>query len=907
MHFSSISMTAAAVPSTIVPSPDHAVRVAQRESALKPNLDESVEGVPPRFAAFIERFGRAGHLARRIAPLVIVAVFAAALWLLHRSLADSRLHDVLGYVRTLSAQHLAAALLFTVASYLALTGYDVLALRYVRKPLPYRETALTSFISYAFTHSMGFGALTGGSVRYRLYSLAGLNGLEITAVVIFCGLTFALGSMTIVGTVLAVAPGKLAALEGLPLSLVRAAGLLMLLLVCLWILWSGVARRQAAIGRWLLPPPSPHLAVQQIVLSCVEHMLTAAALYQLLPAQIGIGYPAFVGIYVVAVAASVVSHVPGGLGVFETLILTLLPGTAAPQLLGALLAFRLVYYLFPLGAAALLLAVHELARRRPAVLRSTQVLRAQLARSAPQLAAAAAFIAGGVLLFSGAVPTNNVRLELLSRFVPLPVLELSHFTASIAGIGLLLLARALSRRIDAAYLLTLVLIGVGSVFSLLGGLAYEAAAPLAVVGLMFAPARGVFYRRAALFDERLSGRWLAAIAIVLAGFIWLGFFAFRHVEYSHELWWQFAFDAKAPRFLRASLAVTVIAMSVALWQLLRPAAPPPGPARPVDLERTRRILAESHHASANVALLGDKSLLFSDSGEGFLMYGVHGRSWVALGDPVGPPQDQAELAWKFRELTDRFDGRAVFYQVDPENLPLYVDLGLSLFKIGEEARVPLAAFSLDGAAHRDLRYARRRAQREGGSFEVVEPAGVLALLPELQEVSDVWLAERKTREKEFSVGFFSADYLKNFPCAVVRKEGRVIAFGNIWLSGDNEEMSVDLMRYRSGALYGVMDFLFAEIMLWGQGAGYRWFSLGMAPLAGLEARPLAPVWYRMGAAAYQLGDRFYNFRGLRSFKAKFIPEWRPKYVAVRGGLSAGPALIDIAALISGDVRGIFAK
>ena len=847
------------------------------------------------------------QLPRRIVPLVIIAVFVAALWLLHLSLDDSRLHDVLAYIRTLTPVHLAAAILFTLASYLALTGYDVLALRFVRKPLPYGETALTSFISYAFTHSLGFGPLTGGSVRYRLYSLAGLSGLEITAVIVFCGLTFALGSMVIAGLVLAATPAKLAALEGIPSPDVRIAGLLLLLLVAAWIAWTGTGRRRVALGRWVVAPPSAQVTLQQILLSCIEHMLTAAALYQLLPADIGIGYPAFLGIYVLAVAAGVISHVPGGLGVFETIVLALLPGTPPAPLLGGLLAFRLIYYVLPLGAAALLLAAHEVTRRRPAVLRLAQVARAQLARLAPQLAAAAAFLAGAVLLVSGAVPMQAARLELLNRFLPLSVIELSHFVASIIGIGLLLLARALARRLDAAYVLTLLLLGAGIVASLLKGLAYETAAVLAAIALVVAPARDVFYRRAALFDQRLSSRWVAAIAIVVAGSIWLGFFAFRHVEYSHELWWQFALDAKAPRFLRASLAVTVIGMSVAVWQLLRPAPPPPTPARRGDLDHARQVLATSPDASANVALLGDKSLLFSDSGKGFIMYGVHGRSWVALGDPVGPPEEQAELAWKFRELADRFDGRAVFYQVDPENLPLYVDLGLSLLKIGEEARVPLAGFSLDSPAYRDLRYARRRAQREGGTFELIEPARMLSLLPELQDISDGWLAGRKTREKGFSVGFFSADYLRNFHGAVVRKDGHVIAFANVWLSGGKEEMSIDLMRYRAGALYGVMDFLFAELMLWGQSEGYRWFSLGMAPLAGLEARPLAPAWYRLGAAAHKLGDHFYNFRGLRAYKAKFAPEWRPKYLAVRGGLSAGPALLDIAALISGDVRGIFAK
>jgi phosphatidylglycerol lysyltransferase len=848
-----------------------------------------------------------GHSARRIVPLVIIAVFIAALWLLHRSLDDSRLHEVLGYIRALSPGHIVAALLFTIAGYVALTGYDVLALRYVRRPLPYRETALTSFISYAFTHNLGFGALTGGSVRYRLYSLAGLNGLEITAVIAFCGLTFALGSMVIAGVVLTAAPARLAGLEGLAPPLVRLAGLLLLALVAAWLIGNGIRRRPVTIGRWSLTPPSAGLTTQQILLSCLEHMLTAAALYQLLPAGSGLSYPALLGIYVLAIVASVVSHVPGGLGVFETVIVMFLPGVPPAQVLGGLLAFRLVYYLLPLAAAASLLAMHELTRRRPTLARVAHVVRVQLTRLAPQLAAAVTFVAGSVLLLSGAVPTKHARLDLLNQYIPLPIIEISHFAGSIVGVGLLLLARGLLRRLDAAYLLAVVLIAAGIVASLLRGLAYEEAFVLACLGVLLAPARDVFYRRAALFDLRLSGGWVAAIAMVVIGSIWVGFFAFRHVEYSHDLWWQFALDAKAPRFLRASLAVAVIGMAAALWQLLRPAAPPPMLAKPADLERARRILAAAPDAPANVALLGDKSLLFSDRGTAFIMYGVHGRSWVALGDPVGPVEERAELAWKFRELCDRFDGRPVFYQVDPENLPLYVDLGLSLLKIGEEARLSLPDFSLDSPANRDLRYARRRADREGGSFEIVEPAGVLAILPELQEVSDAWLAERKTREKGFSVGYFSADYLKNFHCAVARKEGRIVAFATVWLSGEKEEISIDLMRYRAGALYGAMDFLFAELLLWGQREGYRWFSLGMAPLAGLEARPLAPVWYRLGAFAYKLGEHFYNFQGLRAYKAKFAPAWKPKYLATRGGLSVGPVLLDVAALVSDDVRGIFVK
>ena len=849
----------------------------------------------------------ARHLVRWIMPVVTIAVFAIALWTLHTSLADSRLHDVLAYIRGLKSRNVAAAGLFTVASYVALTGYDLLALRFVQKRLPYREIALTSFISYAFTHNLGFGGLTGASVRYRLYSLAGLTAVEIAAVVMFCGLTFALGSALIAGVVLSVAPDNFAIGQGVPSPVLRATGLFLLIVVVSWVLWSRLGRRRVTLGRWVFNRPSVQLTAQQVTLSCVEHMLTAASLYQLTPDTLTMGYWPFLGVYVLAMVGSVISHVPGGLGVFETMILVLIPGASRPEMIGGLVAFRLIFFLLPLGIATLLLGVHELALRHPRALHLAYQFRTQLARAAPQLAAAAAFIAGGVLLVSGAIPTKDARLEILSRFVPLPILELSHLTGSIAGLCLLLLARALSRRLDAAYVLTLILIAVGIATSLLKGLAFEEAAVLAAIGLVIAPARHVFYRRTALIDERLSSRWIIAIAVVVIGSIWVGFFAFKHVEYSRELWWQFALDAKAPRFLRAALAVVVVGVAAALWHLLRPASPPPIPVKPTDLDRVRQIVAASSTARANAALLGDKSLLFSDSGNAFIMYGVHGRSWIAFGDPIGPLEERAELAWKFRELSDRFDGRAAFYQVDPENLPLYLDLGLSLLKVGEEARVPLASFSLESANHHDLRYAQRRAWREGGSFELVAPAGIPALLPELQEISDVWLAHRKTREKRFSIGRFSADYIKNFQCGVVRKGNRMVAFASLWVGCANEEMSVDLMRYRPGELYGVMDFLFAELMLWGRDEGYRCFSLGVAPLAGLESRPLAPIWFRLGSLAYRLGDHFYNFHGLRAYKAKFAPEWRPKYLAVRGGLAAGPTLLDTAALISGDVRGVFAK
>jgi phosphatidylglycerol lysyltransferase len=300
-------------------------------------------------------------------------------------------------------------------------------------------------------------------------------------------------------------------------------------------------------------------------------------------------------------------------------------------------------------------------------------------------------------------------------------------------------------------------------------------------------------------------------------------------------------------------------------------------------------------------------LLFHPAADAFVMYQVSGRSWVAMGDPVGAPEHAVDLAWSFRELCDRHGAWSVFYEVPAASMPIYVDMGLALLKLGEEARVALPAFGLEGSARADLRQAHRRGQRESLGFEIVHAPADASLIAELRGISDAWLAEKTAAEKGFSIGYFDADYLANFPLALVRAEGRIVAFANLWTTGTREEMSVDLMRFASGAPKGVMDYLFIELMLWGRSEGYRWFNLGMAPLAGLEQRPLAPAWHRLASLLYQYGENFYNFEGLRRYKEKFDPEWTPRYLAAPGGIALPRVLVDVTTLIAGGLREVIRR
>ncbi len=525
----------------------------------------------------------------------------------------------------------------------------------------------------------------------------------------------------------------------------------------------------------------------------------------------------------------------------------------------------------------------------------------------PQILAFASFVGGAILLFSGAVASETGRLAWLKDAIPLPVIEISHFLGSVTGMLLLLLGRGLQRRLNAAYFLTAILLGGGILFSLLKGFDYEEAIFLSIMLLALLPFRNYFYRRASLTEESFTPAWTASIMIVIIATWGTGLFFYKHVEYSNDLWWRFAFFENAPRFLRAMVGIVGVSLFFALSMLLKPARIKPKLPQIKEMGEARAIARESKRCSSFLALLGDKALLFSQTKRSFIMYGVYGRSWVVLGDPVGPREEWGELIWKFYELCDIYDGWPVFWEIPGESLHFYLDLGLTLLKIGEEGKVPLGDFSLEGSSRSELRQLSRYAEKEGCVFEIIPPESVPAFLPEFKKISDDWLTRKHTKEKSFSLASFKEDYLKEFSFAVVKKEGRVIAFGNLWFAGDREEFSLDLMRYSSEAPRNVMDYLFVQSMLWESKEGYRWFNLGMAPLAGLKNRQIAPLWNRIGSFIFRYGEHFYNFQGVRLFKDKFQPAWEPKYLASPGGLALPQIFADIAALSSGGLRGIFGK
>jgi len=846
-----------------------------------------------------------GRAQRALSSVVGLALFLAALVVLWHQLSEVTWRALLADVSATRPTALVLALLLTSLSYITLSGYDFVAMSYIRKSLPRAHVGWVSFLAYAVANNVGFAALSGASVRFRFYTRWGLTAEDLSLVVLSNVVACWLGLLMLGGVSLVSAPHAVATLPWprwtVPVGwLFIGVAVAYVILVAIW-------RAPVRVRGFSVPSPRVPLALAQLTVSAIDWTLAAAVLYVLLPPS-----PAtFVNVlaaFLLAQLLGLASHIPGGIGVFEGLIVFgLSPFLTPSQLVPALVVYRAIYYVVPLTVALIGLVVDEVLLRRAHAARVAASIGRITERMTPQLLATFTFVAGVVLLFSGATPADADRLRWLDRLLPLGVIEASHVTGSIAGAVLLLLSQGLARRLDAAYYLTMVTVIAGVVASLMKGFDYEEALLLIALTAVLRLSRPAFNRRAAFFATRFSTAWIAAVAAALIASVWLGLFAFKHVEYSHDLWWQFELEGNASRFLRGSVGAATVVLLFAVARLIGHAPHEVEPPSEQDLEDAGRIIAAQDSTLPYLVYLEDKALLFDDRREAFIMYGVQGRTWVALGDPVGRPALVPDLIRLFIARCDDYGGTPVFYEVGTKYLHHYADFGLTFVKVGEEARVDLEQFTLDGPRGARFRQLVRRLEKDGGVFRVLPTDEVRRRMDELRAVSDDWLRTRSVAEKGFSLGCFEPDYVARFPAAIVECGRRIEAFATLWPGLMGQEVSTDLMRHHRDAPKSVMEALFTHLMIWGRAEGYRWFVMGMAPMSGFESTPIAPLWARAGRLLYEHGTPLYNFQGLRAFKNKFDPVWESRYLVYPGGLALLHIAADVSALVSGGYRRIFAK
>jgi uncharacterized membrane protein YbhN (UPF0104 family) len=342
-------------------------RVTREEDS--PSLDASLGDDKPD-----PRWQRRHRIGRWLAVGASLVIAALSLFVLARTFATLNFGDLRAAIAATSGDQIASAIALTAVSFVALTGYDGLALRQLKARVPYRATALASFTSYAISFTLGFPLITAGTVRYWIYSQAGLSAGKVASLTVIAGVTFWLGMALVVGAGLAFDSVAIAEINHLEPRINLLIGVGILATLCAYLIWVSRGHRRTRLQGFRLELPGFWLTLGQMALGVTDLCAAAGVLYVLLPTHAELDFLTFVATYVFGCLLGIASNAPGGIGVFEATMLKTIPVASQAGLLASLLLFRVIYYLMPFVLALALLGANESVRRwrglREAMLRS---------------------------------------------------------------------------------------------------------------------------------------------------------------------------------------------------------------------------------------------------------------------------------------------------------------------------------------------------------------------------------------------------------------------------------------------------------------------------------------------------------------------------------------------------------
>ncbi len=636
--------------------------------------------------------GRLQKLVRHRPALLGVLLLCGAIYVVQREFRHLRLADIRVALDAIPRRALVVSFIFTVLSYGVLTFYDRLGTIYAGNVVSYRRVAFASFCAYALSHNLGFAAVSGAAVRYRLYAHWGLSPLQIGKVVAFCSLTFGLGAMVLGGVVLFTEPKAVPFFGNqLPVLLMYGIGALMWGIVVAYVL---LARFLGAFRLFGHQVELPHwkMAIAQVLLATVDVAVTAAILHALLPPVPELNYLRFLGVYLASYTAGLAANVPGGLGVFDTALLVgLSPYLAPPQIIGAIVVFRLYYYIIQLFLAGSLFTGNEVLLRGRGFLSSAARF-GGLQELAPDFAVTAATSAvalcGGLLLSIGVIETRPDFSWIDPDFAGVAETA-GQFIPSLIGAALLVLAIKLAQRVALAWGATIALLLIAAAYTVVQGEQGWVPGVLCFTALLIAPFRSAFYRRAHIFSGPIQSGTVLPL-LCFSGCI-LALAAFEpHVRWlENDTWWGVILSPDVPNSLRASVALTVAIGGIALARLLHP-----GKVDPQHWSADSRLRYAALGALPPAEADG---VVWGEADRAAIPYRHVGGVLLALGDPAGAASDCASAIWRLRDLAVQEGLDPAIWGAGPRLLKIYADLGLSAVRIGPDGK-PVAADQEPGGA-----------------------------------------------------------------------------------------------------------------------------------------------------------------------------------------------------------------
>ncbi len=622
------------------------------------------------------------HL-RHLPALLGVVLLVGAVYVVQHEFHHLKLADIQRALADIPNHALALSFGCTLLSYGVLTFYDRLGTIYAGRKVLYRRVAFASFCAYALSHNLGFSAVSGAAVRYRLYSHWGLSPLQIAKVVGFCSLTFGLGGLVLGGSILFFEPHSIpffgTLLPGWALWLIGAG---MWGLVGAYIVVSRVVGTVKFRGNEFTLPDW-RMALIQVLVASLDVAFTAAIFYALLPPASGLTYLHFLAVYLASYTAGLVANLPGGLGVFDTaMLLGLDPYLTPPQILGAILIFRLFYYVIPLFLAGTMFAGNEILLRGSSLLQGGAITRRvqSLTRmSEPDFAVGAATgavaMCGALLLSLGLLDAQPDFSWIDPDFADMAA-NAGPFVPSLIGAALMVLAIGLSQRVMLAWGATLALLLVAAGFTAAQGDDLWIPAVLVLAALLVAPFRDAFYRHARLLSGPLHSDVLLPLLALAVCTAALAAFEPQVRQLTENSWWAIVLSPDVPNSLRIVMAVAVLLALLALWRLIRPGHVTWLPWASEGQQRYAAMGAQPIPAADGIVL--------GETGRSGIPFRRVGQVMLGLGDPVGSPADRISAIWRLRDLAAQEGLDAAVWRAGPGLLKVYSDLGLTALPLGRD-------------------------------------------------------------------------------------------------------------------------------------------------------------------------------------------------------------------------------
>ncbi len=807
-----------------------------------------------------------------IAPLGVI-IFIVAIVLLSNEMKNYSYQQILDTLKAIPSIKIIFALILALSYYLILGGYDVIAFKYINVPLKFKNVVFTCFISNALGNNTGYSMLFGGSIRYRLYSLYNVSMLNVTKVLFFSSATIWFGLLIIGGIIFTFFPvnfsdGKFFFQSSQPL------GILFLFIVALYILLSLFKSKPIKIfNKWTITFPDIKITLWQMLLATADWVIASCTLFVLLPAG-EISYITLLQIFLVAQMLGILSQVPGGMGVFETAIVMMLPeATESSYVMGALLAYRAIFYFFPLSIALLLLASHEFFRAKKRFKVLARFYGGRMASLIPQALSISVFLSGTMILFSGVTDVSSSVIKRLVEYIPVSVLDFFHFTISVIGIILLFISRGLLLRIKKAYSYAVILLALLFPLALINGYGYEKIVFLLVMLALVIPSKKYFYRTLSLIAVKLSTVWFMMISAVFITSVWLSFFVYRPNIYSWAEFGTNLFSAsdwgRSLRICIGMLITIAIVIISELWKRYRYKQ------SSIDLDNIRKISNESKYVYGRYAF--ENRNIFDMNSEAFMMYSQINNSAVVFGDPVGSNKDAGELIWDFKEMTDSKNINPIFVYLGYKNLKFYDDIGLDIASFGVDANISLDKFSCDEKNISDIKNLSDKFEKDGYTFEIIDREKFIENKKYIGFIDYQWEKDfNNLKNKMFDVSSNAADKF-----IIVKKDNFISAYAYLLTAQNKYEAFVSNVRYTSDCNEDILKYILFKSVCYAKEENFKWFNLGLTPSVD---EVVIDEDFNKKAKFFVFAEHFkYDMAALREFKSKFAPVWKKKYIAFYSG------------------------